>query len=376
MKIAPFTLERYFAKHEFSVPYLLSSSDCESLPISQVLALEPDAQEKFLNLKLGYTESLGSLTLRTQIAHLYQNISPDQILVHAGAEEAIFNFMNAMLDKDDHVVIQSPCYQSLAEIPKSIGCKISYWKAQSQKHGEFAFPIDDLKSQVNLNTKLIVVNSPHNPTGHHFTKSEMDQILEVAQSVGAYLFFDEVYRLLEYRPSERLPAACDRYPKAVSLGVMSKSLGLAGLRIGWIATQDRDVYQAMEAYKDYTSICSSAPSEYLAEIALKHSSQLLERNQKLVLDNLSIAEAFFNERADYFEWFGPKAGSICFPKWKKFPVSLDQVSLYSSLIDQQGLMLLSGRFFGESAHHFRLGLGRANFSKALQILGYFIDSNS
>jgi aspartate/methionine/tyrosine aminotransferase len=125
VKLEPFRLERYFAQHEFSAPYLLCTSDCESMELRDLLALDPHAQEKFQSLWLGYTESSGDPGLRQAVAALYEQITADHVLVHAGAEEAIFNFMNVTLGSGDHVIVHAPCYQSLAEVARSIGAGVS-----------------------------------------------------------------------------------------------------------------------------------------------------------------------------------------------------------------------------------------------------------
>ena len=164
MKIPPFKLERYFAKYEFNTEFLLSSSDCESMSIQEILDLEPGTSEKFMDHWLGYTESQGSPSLRNQISEIYTNIDPDQILVHSGAEEAIYLFMLAVLEPGDHLIVHWPCYQSLIEVARSIGCDVMLWKA-SEANG-WALDPDDLKRHIKSNTRVIVVNTPHNPTGY------------------------------------------------------------------------------------------------------------------------------------------------------------------------------------------------------------------
>ena len=116
MQLPNFKLERYFARYEFDVEHLLCCSDCESLAIADVLALEPGARERFEEHWLGYTESLGSPSLRRAVSCLYDSISPDYVLVHSGAEEAIFLFMHAILQPGDHVIVHWTCYQSLANV--------------------------------------------------------------------------------------------------------------------------------------------------------------------------------------------------------------------------------------------------------------------
>ena len=163
MKLNPFKLERYFARYEFNVKYLLCSSDCESLSIADLLRFEPQAEEGFKNCWLGYTESTGSPSLREEISHLYTGIQKEQVLVHSGAEEAIFLFMHTVLQPGDHVIVHWPCYQSLYEIARSIGCEVTFWEARLENR--WALNLEDLKKTLRPNTKAVIVNSPHNPTG-------------------------------------------------------------------------------------------------------------------------------------------------------------------------------------------------------------------
>ncbi|RMH38604.1 MAG: aminotransferase class I/II-fold pyridoxal phosphate-dependent enzyme, partial [Gammaproteobacteria bacterium] len=152
MRLEPFKLERYFAKYEFSAPYLLCSSDCESMELRDLLALEPDATERFSSLWLGYTESLGDPGLRQAITTLYDRITSDQVLVHSGAEEAIFNFMNVALSSGDHVIVHAPYYQSLGEVARSIGAEVAEWRGDPAHSWEL--DIEVLKSILTSRTKV------------------------------------------------------------------------------------------------------------------------------------------------------------------------------------------------------------------------------
>lgn len=367
MKINPFKLERYFAKYEFNTEYLLSSSDCESLSIADLLALEDGAEEKLQGLWLGYTESQGSPTLREEISHIYESISPDQVLVHAGAEEAIFTFMQAALEPGDHLIVHWPCYQSLFEIAASIGCQVSNWEARVENNWEL--DVDELKALIKPNTKAIVINTPHNPTGHLISSKTYQEIWQVASSRGIYLFCDEVYRESEHDPTDRLSAAGDLGELGVSLGVMSKSYGLAGLRIGWIATQDQGLYKKISHLKDYTTICSSAPSEFLSELAMRHRGKLAARNLEIILKNLKLLDNFFAHHTDQFDWIKPKAGPIAFPRL----IGHDVDTFCDQLVNQQGVMLLPGTVYDHPGNHFRIGFGRANMPEALARLEDFIN---
>jgi len=366
MQIPPFKLERYFARYEFNVDYVLCASDCESLTIQDLLALEPNAAERFHQHWLGYTESLGSLSLRREICSLYRNVQPVQVLVHTGAEEAIFLFMHAVLKAKDHVVVHWPCYQSLAEVARSIGCRVSLWKAHEENG--WALDIDELKQSLQSGTRAIIINTPHNPTGYLMTSDEFQEVSRIARENGIILFSDEVYRESEYREEDRLPAACDLGEHAVSLGVMSKTYGLPGLRIGWIATRNAEVYDGMAALKDYTTICNSAPSEFLAELALRHRKALAERNLEIIDKNLKLLDQFFTRHADRFVWQRPQAGSIGFPRL----IGEDVNDFCKGLVEKAGVLLLPGTLYDDQGNHFRIGFGRKNFSDALARLEDFL----
>jgi len=262
MNIAPFRLERYFAKYEFNVEYLLCSSDCESVQIKELLKFEPGAEMRLNNLRLGYTESEGNPSLRNEICKIYESTKPENILVHSGAEEAIFLFMQAVLKPGDHIIVHWPCYQSLFEIAKSIGCDVTKWKADEDNG--WSLDINELEASIKDNTKVIVLNIPHNPTGFLMSRKDYLEVCRLAEKRGLILFSDEVYRESEYDINDRLPSASDINKSAVSLGVMSKTYGLAGLRIGWIATRNKEIYKRMVSLKDFTTICNIAPSEFLA----------------------------------------------------------------------------------------------------------------
>lgn len=372
MKIPHFKLERYFAKYEFTAPYLLCCSDCESFSVRELLAMETGAADEFNNLWLGYTESLGSPDLRKKIASLYNGIEPDQVMVHSGAEEAIFIFMNVVLEKGDHVIVHWPCYQSLAEIAKSIGCEVTPWK--TREADRWAMDTDFLKENLRENTKAVVINCPHNPTGYILPEEKCFEISDLSKKHGFTIFSDEVYKLLEYDEKDRMPSFCDINDKAVSLGVMSKSFGLAGLRIGWIATKDKALCDKMAAFKDYTTICSSAPGEFLATLGLRHKDQLIRRNKKIISDNLNVLDRFFERHQSVFNWHQPKAGPIAFPSLAD---NGDAEAFCDKLVRETGVLLMPGAMYDSSYQkNFRIGFGRKNLPEVVDRLELFLKKES
>lgn len=369
MILPPFKLERFFAKHEFNTEFLLCSSDCESMPITDLLALEDGATERFHNHWLGYTESLGSPSLRKEIAKMYSTAQPEDVLVFSGANEAIYLFMLAALKKNDHVIVHTPHYQSLSEVAASIGCEICSW--QARESNGWSLDLDELKSQVQLNTRAIIINTPHNPTGYLMPRADFDALHAFAQEKNILLFSDEVYRESEYDPADRLPAAVDYGAHALSLGVTSKTYGLAGLRIGWLATKNRDLYEKMASLKDYTTICNSAPSEFLAELAMRHREKLANRNLEIIKHNLSIIDDLFAHYSSLFSWYRPKAGSMGFPKLLQGDVE----SFCDDLVRKAGVLLLPGSVYDDARNHFRLGLGRKNLPQAVERLEEYLSQS-
>jgi aspartate/methionine/tyrosine aminotransferase len=369
MKIQPFKLERYFAKHEFTAKHLLSCSDCEPLLLSEVLQM---ADEKTMalwqNLKLAYTESSGHPLLKEEISKLYTSISPDDINVMI-PEEAIFVTMQCILKKGDHVIATFPGYQSLYEIANSLGCQVSKWTPDYS--AGWRFDIEKLKSLIKKDTKLLVINFPHNPTGATISKNDLNEIIDLCRKNNTLLFSDEMYRFLEYDSKDRLPSASDIYENAISLFGMSKSFALPGLRIGWLSSKNKILMKAISEYKDYTSICNSAPSEILSLIALQNREQILSRNLQIISDNLKILNPFFDKYKQLFDWHAPVAGPISFPKLKG-EISVGEFC--KGLIKEHQTMLLPSSVYGIEENHFRIGFARKDLPDALKKLESYIQS--
>jgi aspartate/methionine/tyrosine aminotransferase len=360
MKVKPFEIERYFAKYEFSARYLLSNSECSGLSQSEVLSwADPETKQLWDNLKLGYTESLGLPLLRKEIATLYNGISADEVMLVV-PEEGIFIALNSLLDKGDHVICTWPGYQSLYEIVESLGCDLTKW--QPNEEAGWKFNVDFLEQQIKPTTKLIIVNFPHNPTGYLPSREDFQRIIEIARKHNIYIFSDEMYRLLELDPEDRLPSASEAYEKAVSLFGMSKTFGMAGVRIGWLTTKDYDLYQKMATFKDYTTICASAPSELLALSALRSKEKILQRHLGIITKNLSLLDDFFQKHSHLFSWVRPKAGSIGFPR-----MLFDENSLEFSerVVNDAGIMILPSTVYAYDDIHFRLGFGHEDMPQVL-----------
>jgi len=371
MPIQPFKLERFFARYEFSVKYLLSSSDCESLGMDELLGMSaPESRALWDGLKLGYTESQGHPLLRDEAVKLYEHIPAANVLI-ATPEEAIFVAIQTLLQPGEHVIAVSPTYQSLYEIARSIGCHVTPWPLQSTPTG-WALDINKLEASITEKTILLVLNFPNNPTGYLPSRQEFDDILSLARRHNLTIFSDEMYRLLESDPDLRLPSVADAYENGIALSGLSKSFALPGLRVGWLASQRSDLIPRWLAFKDYTTICNSAPSEILGIIALQNTERIVQRNLDIICENTALAAAFFAQHNDKFTCHLPQAGSIAFPEWRG-PGTVEQLA--QGLLDQQGVMIVPGYLFDVPGNHFRIGLGRKNFGEVLGRVGAFIQKN-
>lgn len=367
MELPPFELERFFARWEFAVEHVLCASDAEPLTLQALLGyLDADSRALWDGLSLGYTETAGHPLLREEIAGLYETVRSDGVLTFAGAQEAILTLGSILVQPGDHVVAIGPTYQSLFEVPRARGADLSFVRLEHDREWELSAEM--LRAAVSPRTRLIVVNFPNSPTGMLPSEELYRRLIDVARSANAYLISDEVYRFTARDPADELPPAADLYDRAVSIGVMSKSFGLAGLRIGWLATRNDDVLARAAAFKDYTTICSSAPSEVLAIGALRARDALLSRTRAIIDANLGLLEEFFGAWSEVFSWVPPRGGTTVFPRLD-YPIPIR--SFTEELVRETGVLLLPGDLFDHPGNHFRLGFGRKDLPEALEKLDDF-----
>ncbi len=360
MKIREFDLERYYGKYEFTTRFQLSASDCESLSIGELLERCHMGPETILEQRLGYTETRGALDLREAIAAFYPGCAADQVLVCNAPQEAIFLTMQALLESGDRVVVLTPCYPSLKEVARSIGCEVVEWSVVESAEG-WKLDLDQLEKHLSRTTKLLVTNAPHNPTGLQPTHEEWCRIRELVTNHGVKWFSDEMYRGLEADPARALTPACAHAPGAVSLWGSSKSFGLPGLRIGWLVSHDGALLSEVEKLKDYTSICSSAPGEVLARVALEHAQPIFDGHRRCIADNIRLVDGFVARNSQRCTWFAPQAGPVGLMR-----ISGETASAHAERIrlEAEGL-LVPATFFDLDDAHVRIGLGRADFPEAL-----------
>ncbi|SMC57826.1 aminotransferase class I/II-fold pyridoxal phosphate-dependent enzyme [Kibdelosporangium aridum] len=364
MPVLPeFRLETYFSKWEFAARYHLTASDAESMKLPELLALASDENRaRWDSLHLGYTETWGMPALREAIADTYSDVSPDQVLCFAGAEEGIYLAMRTLLRPSDHVIVITPNYQAAETIPLSI-CDVT--GVALRPEDDWALDLDAVVGAIRPNTRMISVNFPNNPTGAVPAEAVWLRLTQICDERGITLFGDEVYRGLG---TAALPQAADISPNAMSLNVMSKAYGLPGLRIGWIACRDRSVLERLERAKHYTTICNSAPSEILALIALEARDRILVRNRSIIAENIPLFDEFFTRFADLFEWAPPQGGCVCYPRY----LGSDGVeTMCTELVEQEGVLLLPASIYASAltetpTDRFRVGVGRKSPEAALE----------
>lgn len=369
-----FALETYFSKWEFSAKHHMTASDAQSITIGALLQMAGLADDTLSSLPLGYTETWGAPDLRAAIAATYDTMKPENILCFAGAEEGVYTAMRVLLAAQDHAIVIVPNYQAAETLPLDI-CSVTGVALDPDNH--WHLDVSKIEKAIRPNTKLVSVCFPNNPTGHIIPEKDYAELINLCRKHGLYLFSDEVYRGMELYVTKRIDQVADVYEKGLSLNVMSKAYGLPGLRVGWIASQDKDVLLALERYKHYLSICNSAPSERLAVIALSVRDKLLAKNRALMTQNAQKLDVFFADYPDLFDWHRPDGSCIGFPKFLGRGGVED---FCKNLVEQSGVLLLPASIYRSElmdapTDRFRIGFGRDNMDAGLSAFRAFLDRN-
>jgi aspartate/methionine/tyrosine aminotransferase len=367
MKVETFALERWMSTWEMKVEFDIAESGIYPMTTRELLDLLPKSERQaalddLLDLRLGYTEARGTEALRTIIAGTYRATSADEILVTTGAIEANYLLFNTLLDAGDHVVTIYPAYQQLYAVAQAIGCDVSLWKLRPEN--DFQYDLDELERLVTPRTKLIVVNTPHNPTGAMLSEDQLLRIHALAESVGAWLMCDEAYRWLDLPGGDPMaPPIRDLGPRGISVGTFSKPFGLPGLRIGWIAGPADLVAQCWAA-RDYISLSPGKLNDKLAQIALTNRDRIIARNHEIVNANMAAAERWFAEHADLVSWTPPRGGLLALLKYN---LEIPSRDVSDRLAGEYSVMLAPGSAFGFEGH-LRIGVGQTPelFAEGLQ----------
>ncbi len=344
-------------KYEVQVKWDIAESGIFPMSTRELLDLLPEHErqtelDQLLDVRLGYSEACGSEELRHLIAATYEHTSPSGILVTTGAIEANFLLFNVLLEPGDHVGAVDPAYQQVQSVPRAIGCDVSLWRLRSEDG--FRYDLGDLERLVTPKTRLIVVNTPHNPTGATLSDSQLDEVIRIADRVGAWVLSDEAYRWLEIPGAAPLPAPLhDRYERAISVGTVSKPFGIPGVRIGWFAAT-AEIAQKAWGIRDYVSLSPAKLSDRIAQTVIAEREPILARNAKIIGENLATATEWFAENSDLVSWTAPRGGLLAM---LRYILDIHSAELADRLAAEKRVMLAPGSAFGIE-RHLRIGIGQ------------------
>jgi aspartate/methionine/tyrosine aminotransferase len=341
----------------------LSPSFAEPLGTEDLLALEPGAAERLVRLPLGYTAAFGGLELRSAIAARYATVGPDEVVASCGGDDALPSLFMALLEPGDHLIVQSPVYQPLTSIATWCGAEVTLWAADEA--AGWAPPLDALAGLLRPTTRMIVTNFPHSPTGFMPDRAYLDALLALADDAGVLLVGDEIYRGLPLDGREEAPSLADLSARAVVLNSVSKAYGLPGLRVGWLATHDAAIREAVRAFRMHANTFIGAPNEFLATLAVRQTDTILARNVALAQRNLALLDDAIVRYADRLAWVRPTSGVIGFPRWRGVETT---TVLSARLLRDHGLLVAPSTYFAGGEHHLRLGFGTAGFAQGLALL--------
>ena len=298
------------------------------------------------------TKPSGTRELRTLIAATYPDVDPDNILVTTGAIEANFLLFNILLEAGDHVIAVYPAYQQLYSVPRAIGCDVSLWKVTPEN--DFRYDLQALKDLVRPKTRLIVVNTPHNPTGAMLAEAELRQIYDLAESVGATVLCDEAYRWISVPGGEEFaPPICTFGPRGISVGTISKPFGLPGLRLGWMIAP-KEIISRCWAMRDYISLSPGKLNDAIARLAFKHRQKIITRNTAIITENIDATERWISSHADILSWKQPLGGLLALLHYR---LDIPSSELSDLLATQYSVMLAPGSAFGYE-NYLRIGVGQ------------------
>ncbi|MGE5542931.1 MAG: aminotransferase class I/II-fold pyridoxal phosphate-dependent enzyme [Bacillota bacterium] len=356
MRPQPFQVERWFSRYEFAVRLNIAESCIKPLTVREIEEITGrDLQAELAGMSIGYTDSAGNPRLRGVIASLYPGVSGDDVCVTNGAIEANYLAFAATIDPGDGVIVVHPAYQQLSEIPATLGARVKRW-ALRRENG-FRPDVRELEGLIDGNTRLIVLNFPHNPTGAVLEPAAMQAICEIAAERGISVHSDEVYRGLRLDGGEPSPSVREFLPTATVIGSASKAFGLSGARIGWVIGAPGVIRRCGEL-RDYVSICPAKPSEVIAQAVFENAARILERNRRIACENFDLLMTWACENENLFGLAPPREGVVAFP-WFKAPCSSEDFC--KRLVESEDVLLVPGSKF-DLEGYFRIGFGYARES--------------
>jgi aspartate/methionine/tyrosine aminotransferase len=327
-----------------NIRYNLSESSSSDQKLSDLGLSLPD-------LTLFYGEHRGERPLRELIAAQDAGVSPDDVLVTAGAAGALFIISTSLLSERDHLVVVRPNYATNIETPKAIGCAITYIDLSFDKG--FALDVAEVERALRPNTRYISVTCPHNPTGTVFSRADLDALIAIAEAHGCYLLVDETYRDLSY--GQKLPAAASLGKSAISVSSLSKAFGIPGIRVGWLVTRDAELYERFLAAKEQIGICGSVVDEAIARKALEDRDTFLAKLLPEMAARRGLVQAWIDSEP-LVDWVRPEGGVVGFPRLN-VGSGFDLDRFYKILLERHGAYVGPGHWFDMPKSYFRLGFG-------------------
>src|ERR1700685_2185936 len=370
MQLKPFLLDRWLDRYEHDIEFNLASSEGPRWTLNEILSLGTDEERRrFLNHKLTYSRPAGAEGLRAAIAEM-QEVHDDAVQVVTGASEALLILMWLAAEAGANVVLPRPGYPPFSALPESLRIEARYYAVR--KENEFRIDLEEIKRLVDRNTKLILINSPHNPTGATISDAELDRLHEFTFSREIQLVSDEVYHpIYHVQYQGQATRSASRLPHATVIHDFSKAFPLAGVRTGWMIEHDSKRRERYWNARTIFSISNNTAGEMLAEIAMRHRDTVLGKTQDTATRNLRQLTAFMSEHRDTFGWIPPRGGATAFP-WL---VSRENSRPFCQAAAEQGILLAPGDCW-DAPSHFRLGFAAMTdkFPDALDRLGEFVSS--
>jgi aspartate/methionine/tyrosine aminotransferase len=366
MRLKPFLLDAWLDQYEHNIEFNLAASTGPTWTVNDILALaDDDTRYRFLNHKLVYSRPAGADSLREAIAAM-QRVPVEAVQIVTGASEALVALMWLAAEPGANVIIPLPGFTTFSALPESLGLETRFYRLR--RENGFRIDPDEIKRLADSKTKLILVNSPHNPTGATIDDGGMEALHDFTAERGIQLVSDEVYHPI-YHGRQTKSAA--RLPHATVIADLSKAFSIAGVRTGWIIEHDAQRRQQYWTARAYFSICNTTTGEILSEIAIRKRDVVLRKSQETATRNLKLLERFMADHRDVFGWIPPQGGMTTFP-WL---VSEENDRRFCRAAAGHGILLAPGDCF-DTPSHFRLGFAAAgdNFSKALDRFGTFVKS--
>ncbi|WP_257348250.1 aminotransferase [Pseudalkalibacillus decolorationis] len=342
MEIKHFAIEEWMNAYEHDAIYNMAETCVDSLTVNELVSINGDDPEQFLrsllNKKLTYGHIEGSPDFKEQVAKLYKNMSPENVLEMNGAIGANFLVLYSLIKPGDEVICVQPTYQQLYSVPESFGAEVKLLKLKPENG--YLPDLEELTSLVTDKTKLIIINNPNNPSGALMGEDFLRKIADIANSADAYVLCDEVYRGLVQDPDQFVPSMADLYEKGISTGSMSKALSLAGLRLGWIVGPKEVIAECIK-HRDYTTISCGMIDDILAVHALKNYDKIMERNLEIIRKNAKILDDWV-EQEQAISYVKPQAGTTAILNYD-FDITSEEFCL--GLFKKNGAFLAPGICF-------------------------------